>query len=1024
MKGVRKRLSVVLFAGALMLGVASTDAQAQEPTVSGTVANADDGTTLPGVNIVVKGTTIGTSTDLDGDYSLDVPSLSDTLLFSFIGFETLEVPIDGRTTLNVSLSPRVIVGEEMVVIGYGVVQKSDLTGSVSSVTSDQFNAGVQSSIDGMIQSRAPGVKITQASAEPGGGVSVRIRGATSLTAGNEPLYVIDGQPINNISAIPGSPVVDDRTPRNPLKSLDPGDIESIEILKDASAAAIYGSRGANGVILITTKQGRPGRLSIDYHGYSSVQHVANTLDLMNATEYMTFANALRADQGQDPAFTQAEIDAAGEGVDWQDAVFRTAPAQNHQLSFSGGSDATQYYTSFNYFDQEGVIRSSGTKRYAARLNLNHTRDRFDFGLNLSTSYAIDDFVPNGVGINAGAGVVATAHQMDPSLPIRRDDGSFTESQNLDIENPVALAESIHDEAETNRTMGRLFGDYNLTDNLSARLQFGSDRQLARRDGYVNKVTKRGQRSNSEATLESQERTNYVVEATLNYANTFGRDHSLDAVTGYTYQVFDGRGMWARTSDFATDNFLANNLSAGNRDENEVNSSKFKHQLLSYLGRINYSYRGKYLVTTSFRVDGSSRFGEDNRYGYFPSVALGWRLSDEPFLAGMDALSDLKLRASYGVTGNQDIGNYNSLVLLGTVGDAVFDGSRFVGIAPIQLGNSDLKWETTSQFNAGLDFGLFDDRITGSVDYFVKKTSDLLLQLPIPRTSGFSTSLQNVGKTRNSGFEFVMNSRNLVGALEWSTTFNLATLQNEVVDLGELPFILQGGLRFLSDLTILREGDAINAYFGYKTDGIFQTQDEIDGSAQPQARPGDIKFSDVNGDGVIDSEDRTILGDPFPNLEIGLNNNVSYKGFDLDVFVEGSFGHQLLNFSRIDSETPIEFFRNRQRYVLDRWTADNRTNENPSFANIDVSRAVNDRVIEDASYVRLKNVTLSYRVPGYANRIGLRSASVYLSAQNLVTFTSYRGYDPDVSSLGDSNIRVDYNAYPLARIYTLGIRLGI
>ena len=1025
MKGICKRIHVALFAAALALGLASTEARAQDRTVSGTVRNAEDGLGLAGVNIVVKGTTTGTLTDRDGNYSLVVPSLSDTLVFSLIGFQTQETPISGRTTVDVALSPLAIMLKELVVIGYGAVQKSDLTGSVSSVTPDQFNAGIQSSVDGMIQARVPGVKITQSTAEPGGGSSVRIRGATSITAGNEPLYVIDGQPIDNLPAIPGSPIVDERTARNPLKTLNPGEIESIEILKDASAAAIYGSRGANGVVLITTKRGRPGPLRIEYNSSASIQHVANKLDFMNATEYMTFANALRADQGQGPLFTQEEIAAAGEGTDWQDEILRTAPAQNHHLSFSGGSANTTYHTSFNYFDQEGVIRSSGTKRYSGRLNIDHSINKFDFGVNLSTSVAEDDFVPNGVGINATAGVVATAHQMDPTMPVRTPEGAFSESGNLDIENPVALAESIVDEAETNRTIGNVFGEYKISSDLSAKLLFGSDRHSSRRDGYINKVTKRGQSANSTASVSSFERNNYLVEATLNYDRAIRENHSLNAVAGYTYQAFYARGVFAGAADFATDNFSTDNLSAGNREKYAVGTSQFRHQLLSYLGRINYSAYGKYLLTTSFRIDGSSRFGEHNRYGYFPSLALGWRLSNEPFLADQSIISDLKLRASYGITGNQAIGNYNSLVLLGTVGDAVFDGQRFVGIAPIQLGNPNLKWETTAQLNVGVDFGFFDDRVTGSMDYFVKNTSDLLLSLPIPRTTGFSTSLQNVGEIRNRGFEFVVGTRNFVGDFNWTSTFSLATLENKVVSLGELPFILQGGLRFLSDLTILKEGEPMNSYFGYKTDGVFQSQAEIDGSAQPGAQPGDIRFVDVNGDGTINPDDRTILGDPYPDVEIGFNNNLRYKGFGLDVFVEGSFGHQLLNFTRIDSETPIEFLRNRQTYVLDRWTPENPTSENPSFVRMDVSRAVNDRVIEDASFLRLKSVTLRYQLPGASvRRIGVNAASLYISAQNLLTLTDYTGYDPDVSSLGDSNIRLDYNAYPLARTYTLGIKLTL
>lgn len=1016
---------------AVFFSVSAAQAQPSAGQIAGLVTDSTSGEPLPGVNVVIAGTQQGTSTAADGSYTITgVEPGTYALRASFVGYATAEASgvtvADGETTtVNFALRSSVVGLEEIVAIGYGEVERQDLTGSVSSVDSSQFNTGIQASVQDLLQSRAPGVRITQTSSEPGGGASVRIRGATSLTAANDPLYVIDGQPISNDASItPGSPIVADPTGRNPLKALNPGDIASIEILKDASATAIYGSRGANGVILITTKKGQEGRLKVEYNGSVSSQEVAKELDFLSAREYMTFLNELRADQGQEPEFTQEEISAAGEGTDWQDQIFRAAPAQNHQLSFSGGSENTQYYASLNYFSQEGVVISSGATRYSGRVNVDHSAGRLDFGVNLATSFLEDDFVPNGVGINAGAGVIAAAHQMDPTLDVRNADGEFTESQVLDLENPVALGRSVEDFAETNRTFGNIFAEYNVFDALNAKVTFGSDRQTSRRDGYINTVTKRGQRRNGFANIDSRERTNYLLELTLNYDKQLAPAHSISAVAGYTYQVFNGRGYVASTADFQTDDFGTDNLSAGNAEENAVGSGRFRNQLLSYLGRVNYSLLDKYLLTASFRIDGSSRFGEDRKFGYFPSAALAWKLSEEPFLADQRVFSNLKLRASYGVTGNQEIGNYNSLVLLGTVGEAVFNDQRFVGIAPIQLGNPDLKWETTRQFNVGLDYGLLGGRVAGSMDYFVKNTSDLLLFLPIPTTSGFGGSLQNVGDTRNSGFEVQIETQNLTGAFSWTTTANLATLSNEVTDLGDLPFILQGGVRFLGDLSILQEGSPINAYYGYEVDGIFQSQAEVDGSAQPAAQPGDLRFRDLNGDGSITPDDRSILGSPFPDVTVGLDNSLSYKGLSLSVFFEGSFGNELLNVTRVDTENPISFRRNRLAYVLDRWTPEDPSSENPSFVNSNVARAINSRVVEDASYIRLKNVRLSYRLPGRLLPGGVQSLSVYGTVQNAFTITDYTGYNPDVSSFGDSNLRVDYNAYPLARTYTMGITLGI
>lgn len=975
--------------------------------VSGTVTDASTGASLPGVNIAVKGTTTGTSTDQDGAYELDVPSLQDTLVFSFIGYQTQEIPIEGRTNIDVSLQPLTIAGDELVVIGYGTVQKSDLTGSVSSVSEEDFNTGAQANVDQLIQGRIPGVHMTQTSGEPGARASIRIRGTNSITAGNEPLYVIDG--------LPGAP----------LNALDPGDIESIEVLKDASATAIYGSRGANGVILITTKQGQTGDIQVNYSGSVGSQRVSNKLDYLDGEEYMNFINGVRQDQGQTPPFSQEEINSIGAGTDWQDAIFRTAPIQDHKISFSGGSeDGTNYYISLNHYDQEGIILSSSMQRYGARMNISHTTDRFNFGVNLNTSVVNDDYVPLGTGINMGAGVVTSALQMDPVLTVRNEDGEYAESQTQDLNNPVALAQTTYHNTQTNRTFGNAFVEYSILDNLSAKINFGSNRNVSRTDDYTSKVTRLGQLNNGLAHIGQGENTDYLAEFTLNYEEDFNEDHSLGAVAGYTYQEFINRGFDATARDFPTDAFQTNNLGAGDTEQYTQSSGKSKNQLLSWLGRANYSYQNRYLATVTFRIDGSSRFGEDNQYGYFPSMALGWRLLEESFFPDTELLSELKLRGSYGLTGNQEIGNYNSLVLLGTAGDAIFDGSRHVSVAPFQLSNPDLKWEATEQFNIGLDFGLWEDRITGSIDYFVNNTYDLLLNLPIPRTSGFSTSLQNVGDTENRGLEVMVESRNIVGDFNWSTTANMATVENKVTNLGELPFILQGGLAFQSDFTILREGDPINSYWGYKIDGIFQSQEEVDNSAQPQASPGDLRFRDVNGDGSISDDDRTILGDPFPDFTIGLNNNFGYKGFDLDVFIESRLGYEMLNFTKLESESPIQSLRNRMSYVTDRWTPENPSTEHPSFANYNRSFAVNSRVVEDASFVRLKNVRLSYTFPPGLNLGGVSSLSVYASAQNLLTITDYSGYDPDVSSFGSSNIRLDYNPYPVAQIYTLGINVNI
>ncbi len=986
------------------------DATSQE-TVRGQVTEAGTEEPLVGANVVVKGTTIGTSTDADGDYELQVESLRDTLVFSFVGYQPQEVAINGRTEVDVALQVQAVAGEELVVVGYGTVQKSDLTGSVSSLPADQLNTGPQTSVDQAIQGRVPGVQVTQTNAEPGGGYSIRIRGTNSITAGNEPLYVVDG--------LPGA---------NPLNSLNPADIQSIEVLKDASATAIYGARGSNGVILITTKQGRGGApLSVNYNGSVGYQHTAEKLDIMNAQEYMSFYNSLSESRGEEPPFSQEEMNAIGSGTDWLDEVLRGAPLQQHQLSFSGGSEDTQYYLSLNYLKRDGIVINTNFERYGGRVNLQHSlSDRLQVGFNLNNSLEQDVTVPLGTGVNAGAGVIATAIQLPPTMPVRNEDGSFAQSSQ-DLSNAVAQARTIENNGEIKRTFGNGFAEYQILNSLSARVNVGFNQRTAERDIFLNTVTQRGQLNEGQATKNQNEDTNLLFEFTTEYDQAFSAGHNLNVLGGYSFQRFTDTGFNAAAQNFPTTSFGFNNLGAGEKVKNEVGSFKQQNTLLSGFGRLNYNYDGKYLLTSTVRLDGSSRFGENNEYAVFPSGALAWRISDEPFFPGsgfLGAVSNLKLRASFGISGNQEIGNARSLVLLGTGPVAVFDGEEFTSIAPIQLANPDLRWETTRQLDVGLDFELLDGRIAGSLDYFVSNTNDLLLELPIPTTSGFASSLQNVGDTKNSGFEFAIDTRNVVGDFNWTTNFNFATLNNEVTNLGELPRILQGGTRFIQDFTILREGDPVNAYFGYVVEGVFQSQEEIDNNpSHPTAQPGSRRFKDVNGDGMIDEEDRTILGNPHPDFTLGLNNSLGYKGLSVDLFLEGRFGFELANFTRIDSENPIDNLRNREDYVLDRWTPENRDSENPSFVDPPRTFDFNSRIVRDASFLRLKNVRVSYTFPDL-DVGGISSLSIYATGQNLITITGYDGFNPDVNVLGSSNVRIDYNAYPLARVYSLGIDLRI
>jgi TonB-linked SusC/RagA family outer membrane protein len=1003
----------------------SYTALAQSPGIKGKVTSAADQAPLPGINVLVKNSTTGTTTNAEGFYEIQAGDEA-ILVFSGIGYLSQDVAVKRRTQIHVQLSDDTRQLNELVVVGYGTQKKRDLTGSVSSLDNKDFNKGVQTSVDQLISGRSAGVQVTQASSEPGGGVSIRIRGANSINASNEPLYVIDGFPIDNSSVVPGSTVVTESAPRNPLNALNPNDIESVEILKDASATAIYGSRGANGVILITTKKGTKGKLNVNYAVSGGISEVAKRVPVLNAKQYMGLLNDLRADQKQTPEFTSEQIAQIGEGTNWQKEIFRSGSVQNHQLSFSGGQDKFNYYASLNYLDQKGVVISSGIKKYIGRVNLNYTGDKFKFGLSLNSSNVKDDFVPNGVSVNESAGVINTAIFQDPTLPIKKANGNWAQTQIVNLENPVGLANEVSDFATTNRTFGSVFAEYFFLPSFSAKINVGSDRQDSRRDIFTSRLTKRAEGTKGVANVLTRNATNSLIEFTARYNKALTKDHVLEVLAGYTYQEFEVSSLTAGAQNFPLDALHTDNLSAGSQSTFTLGSERTKNQLLSYLGRVNYNLYDKYLLTASIRSDGSSRFGDNKKYGIFPSVALGWRIKDEVFLKNINTITDLKFRVSYGLTGNQDIGSYKSLVLLGPQGQAIFNGTPYVGISTTQLPNPDLKWETTRQLDLGIDFGLFDNRLTGSVDYFKKETKDLLLQLPIPRTTGFTSTFKNVGSLENSGFELSLTSINITAPFSWRSSANLSVAKNKVTDLGTLPLILGGSAGFTNDFTIIRKGDPLNAYYGYVVDGVFQQGEDIASSAQPLSRPGEYKYRDVNKDGAINSADRTILGSPFPKFTYGLNNDLTFGSFNFSFFFQGVQGNKMFNLNRTESENPISFRRNRlEETYTDRWTPANPTNKNSSAIPVAVAYTsnVNSRAVENASYLRLKTVQLTYNFPT-AKWKNVRGLQVYLTAQNLFTITKYTGFDPEVSAFGTSNVRADYNAFPMSRTFTAGLSINL
>lgn len=996
----------------------------QEFIVSGVVLD-QDGTPLPGANILEKGTTNGTQTDFDGNYSLTVKGEDAILVITYIGFSTQELPVGGKSKIDIKLEESAAALDEIVVVGYGTQKKSDLTGSVSSLKSEDLNPGANASVDQMMLGRAAGVQINQASSAPGGGLSIRIRGASSLNASNEPLYVIDGFPIDNspnLASGGAAEVSENRSPNNPLNSLNPADIQSIEILKDASATAIYGSRGANGVVMITTKKGRAGKMNVTYDVYSGIQTVAKTIDVLSTGEYIDAINELSQEQGNAPVFSNEDISNIGAGNFWQDQIFRSAPITSHNLSVGGGSENTSIYSSINYFDQEGVVKNSGIKKYTGRINIDtKIGENANIGLNFNTSLIKDNNNIDGIQTNENAGPIYSSLLYDPTEPIYNSDGSFSQSANLTVNNPVTLISGISSLNETNRTFGSAYLNYNFTDELSGKFNFGTDRQTSRRDIYNSTQTIRGGAAGGIANINVLERSNYLFEYTMNYTKAFNENHNLAVLGGVTYQKFQSKNFFGNISGFPTDEIGTGNLELGDTNTDQLGSRKEENTLLSYLGRVNYNLFNKFLFTGSIRADGSSRFGENSKFGYFPSFAFGWKLTEEKFIP--EAFSELKLRASWGQTGNQEIGNYNSLLTFQSGPNVVLGNSVMGSVIPSRKANDDLKWETTEQFNVGLDVALLRGRISGTFDYFSKNTKDLLFNLPLPLASGYASILSNVGEVENKGFEVLINTTNVVaGDFKWDTSLNFSAIKNKVLDLGRVESIVTGNIQSVGNTAIIREGDPLAAYYGYEVTGFFQENDDIANSPQPTAQPGFPIFKDRDGDGAITPADQTIIGSPFPDFSYGFQNSFSYKNWKLDIFFQGQEGVDLVNINLIESLYPANFRRNRQsRTMLDRWTPQNTDAKWPSSVNPNAYGAskVNTLTVEDASYLRLKNVQLSYNIPVDNINI-LNSLRVYVTGQNLFTVTDYGGFDPEANSLGSSNVRVDYSSYPLARTYLLGL----
>lgn len=991
------------------------------------------GQPLPSANVVEKGTTNGVMTDFDGSFSITISNENAVLVVSYIGFDTQEVPVKGQNSVKIVLKESAAGLNEVVVVGYGTQKKRDITGSVSSINKNAIKDLVLTSTEQALKGQAAGVQMTQSSSAPGGNASVRIRGGNSISAGNEPLYVIDGFPIYNDTSSSSTGVLGNGQPSNVLASINPSDIESMEILKDASATAIYGSRGANGVIIITTKRGRTGQSTVTFETYYGFQQLSKKIDLLDAYDYAKSVNADNIRRGRQPYVANPElynpaVPGALPSTDWQDEAFRVAPTQNYQLNFTGGDEKTKYSISGNYFTQDGILLGSDFTRGSVRVNLDRTlSSKFKLGLSFSSSLTENNQAKTDSDLDANnQGAVSAILYAPPTQAAYNADGSYARFRNADgnfYVNPLASLLEIKNLNKTNRTFGNIFLDYKITKDLLFKITLGGD-QINVKEDYYNPAFIQDAGITAKARIGVNQSFSWLNENTLTYTKTFASKHNLTALAGFTRQKLTRETVTAGSERYVNDILEDNNLGAG-ATANLPGSNVSDWELESYIGRINYGYNDRYLVTLTGRADGSSRFGASNKFAFFPSGSFAWRVSEEEFMKSTaNVISNLKLRVSYGETGNQEIPQYRSLAALGTSNYPI-GGIIGSGIAPSRFANPDLRWETTAQFDTGIDLSLFSNRINIVADYYDKRTSDLLLDVQIPGSSGFTSSLQNVGSVRNYGVEFALNTVNFDGDFKWKTSFNITFNKNEVLDLGgEYERVVGAGSasKQITNTGILRVGEPVGAFYGYVTDGLFQTQAEVDAgkaAGQPSTSViGDRRYKDTNGDGKFNENDRAILGYAQPDFFWGLTNTFNYKNFDLNVLINGVQGNDIVNLN-VNPQTDVNAPES-----LNRWTP---TNTNTDIQRHTVDTRLTNKQVEDGSYIRIQNISFGYNMPEVVfKNTFVQSLRLYVSLQNWWTFTDYKGYNPDVSSFGQDNLSmgVDRGGYPAAKTFLMGLNVKL
>ena len=1028
---------------------------------------AQNGEPMIGATVMVKGTSQGTVTDIDGNFTLSVPKEA-VLVISSVGYKTFEVKAN-KTRLSVTLEEDTQVLDEFVVVGYGSMRKVDLTGSVGSITGEKLRESIVTNPDQMLQGRVAGVQVTQNTGAPGGATSIRIRGASSITGDNEPLYIIDGVPMAGSGADIGgfdwAGGSNGQTKVNPLAAISPQDIVSIDVLKDASACAIYGSAGANGVVIITTRRGEAGKVHVTYDGYVGVQTFARRLNMMDLHDYAVYQKDLY-EQGVSTYLNEIYQDPSllGRGTDWQDAVVRTALTHSHQISLHGGSQKTQFSLSGGYMNQDGTVVGSNFERFSARTNIDHEFAKWlKVGGSLSYARTNEKIINN----DGESGILMSAITMQPDVQVKDKNGNWSGPSNLNASanyNPVAMALLFNNRLRRDRIMGGFYGQFNFTSYLNFRAEFSFDSNISLNKGFMPTYQFGVRVNNINKIYQREEHSFFWIQKNyLNYNQTFKDKHTVGAMVGMEIS----RSAWEGTS-LQKNNLTSNDVQVIGEDGTYVTNTGWKDAAtsVSVFARVNYNYDNRYLVTATIRGDASSKFGPSHRWGAFPSVALAWRMNNEAWMKDIKQISNFKLRLGYGQVGNSNIGTYLYAAKMRAYTSTFGTSYRMATNA-----NPDLKWEASEQWNVGIDFGMFNSRIDLSVDFYQKQTKDLLLQPSVPAIIGgngwddIATPMTNIGRVRNRGVDISLNTAPVqTRDFQWNSNLVISVNRNKVLAMDANNTPIYGNIDWYSEFqtaTAIMVGQPMGVFYGFLTDGLFVNKEDIeqwavqvdDGTGHNKIDRnsgvwiGDIRFKDLDGDGYITDKDQTVIGDPNPSFTFGFTNNFTYKNWTLGIVLNGSVGGQILNYTRVKTEGMTSLWDNQSRRVNDRaklWYYDGDPNNTdvsnlyvlnnisstlPRWSTTDVNRnnRMSNRWLEDASFLRIANLSLSYTFPErWMKKIHFTSLKLYANIQNVWIFTAYSGYDPEIGAYNQQagKLNIDTGRYPSPRVYTFGINVTL